>query len=115
MPDVGVHGDVRCPKRMVYGPCGGVRADLSCEMAPGAVPVRRPAGGAVPGPAGPRAAVPARLLAGRAGRPVVLTDLTVPPVRRRRASPPVARMLAASLRRAAGRRAPEPARTSRRR
>src|SRR5437764_11793542 len=22
-----------CPKRMVYGPCGGVRADLSCEMA----------------------------------------------------------------------------------
>ncbi|WP_375424581.1 methylenetetrahydrofolate reductase C-terminal domain-containing protein [uncultured Friedmanniella sp.] len=23
-----------CPKRMVHGPCGGVRPDLSCEMAP---------------------------------------------------------------------------------
>ncbi|MHA3704428.1 methylenetetrahydrofolate reductase C-terminal domain-containing protein [Jatrophihabitans sp. YIM 134969] len=23
-----------CPKRMVYGPCGGVRADGGCEMAP---------------------------------------------------------------------------------
>src|ERR687890_602308 len=22
-----------CPKHMVFGPCGGVRADLSCEMA----------------------------------------------------------------------------------
>ena len=21
-----------CPKRMVHGPCGGVRADLSCEL-----------------------------------------------------------------------------------
>lgn len=23
-----------CPKRMVYGPCGGVRQDLTCEMLP---------------------------------------------------------------------------------
>lgn len=23
-----------CPKRMTYGPCGGVREDLTCEMAP---------------------------------------------------------------------------------
>lgn len=23
-----------CPKRMIYGPCGGVRHDLSCEMQP---------------------------------------------------------------------------------
>lgn len=23
-----------CPKRMVHGPCGGVRSDLGCEMAP---------------------------------------------------------------------------------
>lgn len=31
-----LRADVRagCPKRMVYGPCGGVRADGGCEMAP---------------------------------------------------------------------------------
>lgn len=26
--------DPACPKRMIYGPCGGVRADLTCEMRP---------------------------------------------------------------------------------
>src|ERR1700722_9562824 len=28
-------GPGSCPKRMVMGPCGGVRADGSCEVAPG--------------------------------------------------------------------------------
>src|SRR4051794_41975088 len=28
-----VPDDDRCPKRMEYGPCGGVRDDLTCEMA----------------------------------------------------------------------------------
>ena len=64
---------------MEYGPCGGVRDDLSCEMAP------RPCPFAVTGdvvawtgeppPPAPRSA----LLAGARSRPVVLTDLTVRP------------------------------------
>jgi methylenetetrahydrofolate reductase (NADPH) len=28
--------DEKCPKRMVFGPCGGVRPDGQCEMRPGA-------------------------------------------------------------------------------
>uniref|UniRef100_UPI0035CA3D2B methylenetetrahydrofolate reductase C-terminal domain-containing protein n=1 Tax=uncultured Jatrophihabitans sp. TaxID=1610747 RepID=UPI0035CA3D2B len=27
--------DASCPKHMVFGPCGGVREDGSCEMRPG--------------------------------------------------------------------------------
>src|SRR3954468_17770880 len=74
--------DVRCPKRMTYGPCGGVRADLSCEMD------QRPCPFAVQddvvpwsGPAAPTSRRPtSRLLdALDEGRPVVLTDLTLPP------------------------------------
>jgi 5,10-methylenetetrahydrofolate reductase len=82
-----------CPKRMTYGPCGGVRADLQCEMAPIACPFATsgevvrwaglgplaaeplpPPGSDPHGPAGP---VP--LLAQAARRPVVLTDFTVAP------------------------------------
>lgn len=64
---------------MEYGPCGGVRADLSCEMAPVPCPFARSADpvpwtGAAPPPA-PASA----LLAAAADRPVVLTDLTVRP------------------------------------
>lgn len=66
---------------MHYGPCGGVRADLSCELGDRPCPF---AGaplpdwtGAVPPPAPPP--VPDGLLARAATRPVVLTDLTVVP------------------------------------
>lgn len=70
---------VGCPKRMVFGPCGGVRADGGCEvadhpctfLADPAPPWDQP----VPVPA-PR---PGSLLARAAAGPVVLTDLTVAP------------------------------------
>jgi methylenetetrahydrofolate reductase (NADPH) len=69
-----------CPKHMVFGPCGGVRDDLSCELdarrCPFAtrsepVPWPEPVPGSEPG---------SHLLRlTRSGRPVVLTDLSVPP------------------------------------
>jgi len=84
-----------CPKRMVYGPCGGVRSDLSCEMAPvpcpfaaGApvpvsyVPSSSPPSGPDPSgspPAGPPPAAGGALLVTARRRPVVLTDFTVRP------------------------------------
>jgi methylenetetrahydrofolate reductase (NADPH) len=69
-----------CPKHMVFGPCGGVRADLSCEMdarpcsfadLPAAVPWT--------GPVRPSPTRSSLLAAIEAGRPVVVTDLTLPP------------------------------------
>jgi 5,10-methylenetetrahydrofolate reductase len=64
-----------CPKRMVYGPCGGVRPDLRCEVAEHRCPfTERPVvawDGAQPSP------TPRPELLGR--RPLVLPDLTVPP------------------------------------
>ena len=73
-------GRVGCPKRMQFGPCGGVRADLSCEMEP--VPCPFAAGEPVavlwsgpPGPEGARIG----LLEAASARPVVLTDFTVTP------------------------------------
>jgi methylenetetrahydrofolate reductase (NADPH) len=64
---------------MVHGPCGGVRADLGCEVAahpcPFATstdPVRWAGPTAHPDP-------PSRLLSAVWDGPVVLTDLTVPP------------------------------------
>ncbi|NMO90652.1 methylenetetrahydrofolate reductase C-terminal domain-containing protein [Actinomycetospora sp. TBRC 11914] len=75
----------RCPKRMVFGPCGGVRPAGACELdaalpCPWAdpadpAPVRRWEG---PTPA-PTPAAPDGLLDTAARRPVVLTDLSVPP------------------------------------
>ncbi len=59
-----------CPKRMEYGPCGGVRADLGCEMAPQRCAF---ADGPAPeweGTLGTAAALTS---------PYVLTDLSVPP------------------------------------
>ncbi len=58
-----------CPKRMVFGPCGGVRTDGGCEMRPGLCvfdDVVGWAGDAVAPPDVPAA-------------PMVLTDLSVPP------------------------------------
>ncbi len=59
-----------CPKRMVFGPCGGVRADLDCELGDRpcpfatAPPVRWTGEPVDPAPVAP---------------PLVLTDLTVRP------------------------------------
>jgi methylenetetrahydrofolate reductase (NADPH) len=85
-----------CPKRMVYGPCGGVRDDLSCEMGAFRCPfTARPAVEWLPEPGlsggrklaaemnqagiGLSAAADGSLLATAATRPVVLTDFTVRP------------------------------------
>src|SRR3954468_4924816 len=62
--------DPRCPKRMAYGPCGGVRADLSCEL--GDRPCPFTTGPAVPWSRDPVRAAPVDV-------PLVLTDLTVRP------------------------------------
>jgi 5,10-methylenetetrahydrofolate reductase len=81
-PGVADQVELDCPKRMVFGPCGGVRADLSCEVDSRHCPfTHRPE----PPPwRGPRPDVDARpdshlLGVIRAGRPAVLTDLSLPP------------------------------------
>ena len=59
-----------CPKRMVYGPCGGVRADLSCELGDRRCPFA----------AGPLTLWPAPVVPAPAPVvPLVLTDLSVRP------------------------------------
>ena len=80
-PESTAGGRLGCPKRMVFGPCGGVRDDERCELAEhrcvfvGAplVPLARRAVA--------RARAAARRPAGAAPPrgPVVLTDLSVPP------------------------------------
>ncbi|MEW1953762.1 methylenetetrahydrofolate reductase C-terminal domain-containing protein [Terrabacter sp. NPDC080008] len=74
LPDRPVPG---CPKRMVHGPCGGVRDDGSCEMVAAPCVFDRPD---VP-PAGPLAVLsPAPVPSPPSWRPpMVLTDLSVPP------------------------------------
>ena len=103
-----VPGAEICPKHMHYGPCGGVRDDLSCELGdrpcPFAVGPLPAWTGGDPAPAPPPR--PDGLLARAATRPVVLTDLSVTPyapasVRR------VVGVLARVVRRPARRRAPE--------
>ncbi len=76
-----VPGAHTCPKRMHYGPCGGVRPDLRCELGDrpcpfAAAPLPVWAGAEPPPEPAP---VPDGLLARAAARPVVLTDLSVVP------------------------------------
>lgn len=74
-----------CPKRMVYGPCGGVRDDGRCEMTPAPcvfdgheLPVAWPPQVSSPPGAGP--AADSRLPGVDSWRPpVILTDLSTPP------------------------------------
>ena len=67
-----------CPKHMVFGPCGGVRPDLSCEMGPHRCPfTERTAAPEWPEPA-PRPPASSALLDAVRDRPVVITDLTLP-------------------------------------
>lgn len=70
-----------CPKHMVYGPCGGVRADLTCEMGPVPCPFATDGGRLVEwlGDARRGPAHRSSLLTAARSRPVVLTDLTLRP------------------------------------
>jgi 5,10-methylenetetrahydrofolate reductase len=76
-----VPGAEICPKRMHYGPCGGVRDDLSCELGdrpcPFATAPLPPWIGGEHAPAPPLR--PDGLLDRARTRPVVLTDLSVTP------------------------------------
>lgn len=77
-PVTSTGGPGSCPKRMIYGPCGGVRPDGGCEVG------ERPCA-FLPGPMPrwehePRVAVSTSpLMATMAERPVVVTDLRVRP------------------------------------
>ncbi|WCO68215.1 methylenetetrahydrofolate reductase C-terminal domain-containing protein [Iamia majanohamensis] len=77
-PDVDRAPRPGCPKRMVYGPCGGVRDDLTCEVAPHPCPFTADAA-PLPWPTAlgpPPAPTPASgLLARATSGPVVVTDL----------------------------------------
>jgi methylenetetrahydrofolate reductase (NADPH) len=73
---------------MVYGPCGGVRADGGCEMFTMPCVFTRPEPTVVPWSGPATEAVPARA-------PVVLTDLSAPPADARTLAA-TARVLAAS-------------------
>jgi 5,10-methylenetetrahydrofolate reductase len=81
-PDATTPAGVRggCPKRMVFGPCGGVRDDGRCEVADHACVFLAPPlprwGDPTPAVPAPR---PGGLLELARTRPVVLTDLTVAP------------------------------------
>jgi methylenetetrahydrofolate reductase (NADPH) len=67
-----------CPKHMVFGPCGGVRADLSCEMGSHRCPFTERPAPAWPDPPSHRQPSESRLLQAARSGPVVVTDLTLP-------------------------------------
>ena len=67
-----------CPKRMVYGPCGGVRDDLSCELGTVTCPFTDGDAVAWAGASPSSHRVPGAWERS-GGRPIVLADLTVPP------------------------------------
>jgi 5,10-methylenetetrahydrofolate reductase len=79
-PGSGAAGRLGCPKRMVFGPCGGVRDDERCEVAEHrCVFVGSPL---VTWPGAPRhrpEPPPGNLLSRAAAGPVVLADLSVAP------------------------------------
>jgi methylenetetrahydrofolate reductase (NADPH) len=66
-----------CPKHMIYGPCGGVRPDLRCEMGPHRCPFTERPVPTWPEPA-PAGVPTSTLLLAAGSRPVVVTDLTLP-------------------------------------
>ena len=71
-----------CPKRMVFGPCGGVRPDGTCEIGDRPCPfVDRPLvrWDGPDAPAGAEATPTSGLRSVLARRPVVITDLSVAP------------------------------------
>ncbi|SOE00535.1 methylenetetrahydrofolate reductase C-terminal domain-containing protein [Blastococcus haudaquaticus] len=77
-PESSAAGRLGCPKRMVFGPCGGVRDDGRCELAEHRCvfldePLVRWPGPAVEPPP------PTGLLERAQHGPVVLADLSVPP------------------------------------
>lgn len=80
LPDHGARPG--CPKRMVYGPCGGVKVDLSCELGPSPCPFATdPHPVQWAGPPPPRA--PPSDLLGLADRgPIIVTDLPSRPFER---------------------------------
>jgi 5,10-methylenetetrahydrofolate reductase len=63
--------ETECPKSMTFGPCGGVRADLSCEVDARPCPFLH--GASVPRAAATRAPVPPNLPA-----PIVAVDVRAP-------------------------------------
>ncbi len=78
-PESSTSGRLGCPKRMVFGPCGGVRDDERCELND-----HRCVFLGSPLPTWPDlqprpAPAPDGLLARAAAGPVVLADLSVPP------------------------------------
>ncbi len=76
-PGSATAGRLGCPKRMVFGPCGGVRDDERCEVAEHpCVFVDAPL---VTWPGAPAPRPPRGLLARAAVAPVVLADLSVRP------------------------------------
>lgn len=79
MSGMSVRAEPLCPKHMVYGPCGGVRDDASCEFDPRPCPFALLAG-PVPWPSSAaRGPDPVSSLLRACTRgPVVLTDLSLP-------------------------------------